>query len=381
VVNLACPLNGERQEFQMDDGELCYRILAINPGSTSTKVALFENETPLLQETIRYDRAELAPFPHVADQFPFRRDSVIRWLGEKGISLDTVDAVVGRGGILGPLESGTYRINEAMIEEMLTVGPREHASNLGVLISEEIATRVGAPAFTVDPVAVDELEEIARFTGLAEIRRRSLSHALNIKAVARRAAAELGRSYEDVNLIVAHLGGGISVTSHRRGRMIDVNNALDAGPFSPERCGTLPLTDLIEMCFSGRFDKEELKRYLIGQGGLVSHLGTNSTIKVEERIAQGDRHALLISQAMAYQIAKEIGAMATVLQGDVDAIVLTGGVAHWQDMVSWIRQRAGFIAPVMVFPGEDEMLSLAQGVLRVLRGEEEAKTYVPRETV
>lgn len=356
-------------------GEQAYLILVINPGSTSTKVALFENENPLLQETLRYNTADLAPFPHIADQYAFRRDSILQWLGERDITLESLDAVVGRGGLFGPLGSGTYRVNEAMLEEMRQPGPREHASNLGVLIAQEIAGRAGVPAFTVDPVSVDEFDEIARISGLAEIERRSLSHALNIKAVARRAAADLGKRYQDLNLVIAHLGGGISVTAHRQGRMVDVNNALDAGPFSPERCGTLPLTDLIELCYSGRFDREGLKRDLIGRGGLVSHLGTNSTIEVEQRIAQGDRHALLVSQAMAYQIAKEIGAMATVLQGQVDAIVLTGGVAHWDDLVEWIRQRVSTIAPVRVYPGEDEMLALAQGALRVLSGEEGAKNY------
>ena len=356
-----------------------YRILVINPGSTSTKVALFEDETPLLQETLRYDAADLAPFAHIADQYAFRRDSVLRWLERNGVAPETLSAVVGRGGLFRPLESGTYRVNEVMLEEMRRPGPREHASNLGVLIAQEIAGPLGIPAFTVDPVSVDEFDDLARFSGLAEIRRQSLSHALNIKAVARRAAADLGRRYQDLNLVIAHLGGGISVTAHRRGRMVDVNNALDAGPFSPERCGTLPLTDLIELCYSGRFTKEELKKYLVGKGGLVSHLGTNSTIEVEKRIAAGDAHALLVSQAMAYQIAKEIGAMATVLKGEVDAIVLTGGVAHWKDLVAWIGERVAFIAPVLVYPGEDEMLALAQGALRVLRGEEEARTYVPRQ--
>lgn len=359
--------------------EQTLHILVVNPGSTSTKVALYGNETPLLQDTLRYDAAELAPFPHIADQYAFRRDSVLRWLEQNGVALASLSAMVGRGGLLRPLESGTYRINAAMLEDMRNPGPREHAANLGVLIAQEIADRAGVPAFTVDPVAVDEFDDIARISGLAEIRRQSLSHALNIKAVARRAAADMGRRYQEMNMVVAHLGGGISVTAHRQGRMVDVNNALDAGPFSPERSGTLPLTDLIELCYSGRFSKEALKKHLVGEGGLVSHLGTNSTIEVEKRIAAGDKKALLVSQAMAYQIAKEIGAMATVLYGQVDAIVLTGGVAHWKDLVEWVRARVAFIAPVVVHPGEDEMLALAEGALRVLRGEEEARSYVPSE--
>lgn len=359
--------------------ELSYHILVINPGSTSTKVALFHNAAPVLQETLRYDAAELAPFPHIADQYAFRRDSVLQWLETNGIAVKSLSAVVGRGGLFRPLESGTYRVNRAMLEDMRDPGPREHASNLGVLIAQEIADRAGAAAFTVDPVSVDEFDDVARISGLAEIERQSLSHALNIKAVARRAAADQGRQYADMNLVVAHLGGGISITAHRRGRMVDVNNALDAGPFAPERSGTLPLTDLVEMCYSGRFTKKELKKRLVGGGGLVSHLGTNSTIEVEKRIAAGDARARLVSQAMAYQIAKEIGAMATVLQGQVDAIVITGGVARWQELVTWIRERVAFLAPVLVYPGEDEMLALAEGALRVLRGEEQARSYMPGE--
>jgi len=357
--------------------EPVYPILVINPGSTSTKVALFHDDVPVRQETLRYDTAELAPFPHIADQYAFRRDSVLQWLEKNGIAVTSLRAVVGRGGLFRPLASGTYRVNQAMLDDMRDPGPREHASNLGVLIAQEIADRAGAAAFTVDPVSVDEFDDIARLSGLAEVERQSLSHALNIKAVARRAAADQGRRYAEMNMVVAHLGGGISVTAHRRGRMVDVNNAIDAGPFSPERSGTLPLTDLIEMCYGGRFTKKELKKHLVGGGGLVSHLGTNSTIEVEKRIAAGDERARLVSQAMAYQIAKEIGAMATVLHGQVDAIVLTGGVARWQALVEWIGERVASIAPVLVYPGEDEMLALAEGALRVLRGEEEAQHYAP----
>ena len=358
--------------------EQTFRILAINPGSTSTKVALFAGEEAVLQETLRYEAAELAPFPHIADQYAFRRDSVLRWLEANGVALDSLHAVVGRGGLFGPMESGTYRVNEAMLQEMRLPGPREHASNLGVLIAQEIAERAGVAAFTVDPPAVDEMDDIARISGLAEIEWPSFSHALNTKAIARRAAADLGKSYADLNLVVAHIGGGISITAHRKGRMVDVRGGIDSGPLSPERSGSLPLTDLIELCYSGRFAREELKKYLIGRGGLVSHLGTNSALEVEKRIGQGDLRARRVALAMAYQIGREIGAMAAALQGEVDAIVITGGMAHWQDLVEWVRQRVAFIAPVRVYPGEDELLALAQGALRVLRGEEEAMTYVPR---
>jgi butyrate kinase len=355
-----------------------YRILAINPGSTSTKVALFENDTLLLQETLRYDTDALAPFAHVPDQYSFRRDSVLHWLEKHGVAVNGLDAVVGRGGLFGPLESGTYAVNQSMLEEMQAIGPREHASNLGVLIAREIAGLAGAPAFTVDPVTVDEMDDIARYSGLAGIERHSIGHALNIKAVARRAAADHFADYAELNLIIAHLGGGVSVTAHRHGRMVDVSGALDAGPFSPERSGTLPLLDVVELCFGGTCTKAEIKKKLIGQGGLVSYLGTNSAIEVGRRIAAGDSQALAVARAMAYQIAKEIGAMATVLNGDVDAIVLTGGVAHWSELVEWIRERVGWIATVWAYPGEDEMLALAQGALRVLRNEEVARVYAPR---
>ena len=355
-----------------------HRILAINPGSTSTKVALFENDALLLQDTLRYDTADLASFDHVPDQYCFRRDTVLNWLKKNRIEVSGLDAVVGRGGLFGPLESGTYAVNPAMLEEMRAIGPRQHASNLGVLIADEIAGRAGAQAFTVDPVTVDEMDDVARYSGLAQIQRQSIAHALNIKAVARRAAADHFAEYRELNLIIAHLGGGISVTAHRQGRMVDVSGGLDAGPFSPERSGTLPLLDVVELCFAGTETREQIKKMLIGQGGLVSYLGTNSAIEVGRRIAGGDGEALEVAQAMAYQVAKEIGAMATVLNGDVDAILLTGGVAHWSDMVDWIRDRVGFIATVWVYPGEDELLALAEGALRVLRGIEEARQYVPK---
>ncbi len=356
--------------------EQIYRILAINPGSTSTKVALFEDEAPRLQETLRYDAAELSTFAHVADQYVFRRDGLLRWLDKNDVALESLDAIVGRGGLLHSMVSGTYRVNQDMLDEMRAPGPREHAANLGVLLAQDIADRVGVPAFTVDPPAVDELDEIARISGLAEIEWPSLSHALNTKAIARRAARDLGRPYPELRLVVAHLGGGISITAHRDGCMVDLRGGMDSGPFSPERSGTLPLTELVELCYSGRFTKEDMKKHLVGQGGMVSLLGTNSTIAVEKRIAAGDARALLVSQAMAYQIAKDIGAMATALSGQVDAIVITGGIAHWHDLVEWIRERVRWIAPVLIYPGEDEMLALAQGALRVLRGEEMANVYV-----
>jgi len=359
-----------------------YRVLTINPGSTSTKVAVYDDESPLFVETVRHSSAELAAYPRILDQYAFRRDAVLGLLADHGVALDSLDAVVGRGGILRPIESGTYLVNERMLAELRTPKEREHASNLGAIIADEIARRAGVPAFIVDPVCVDEFEPIARISGLPEIERRSLSHALNLKMVARRAAKELGRAYSEVNLVVVHMGGGISVAPHKRGRQVDVNQALDGtGPFSPERAGGLPVGDVLRMAYSvPPYDKthytyEEMFRKIVGQGGLVAHLGTNDATEVERRIANGDEHARLIYEAMAYQIAKEIGLMATVLKGEVDAIVLTGGLAHSEMLLEWICERVAWIAPILVYPGEDEMLAMAQGALRVLRGEEQAREY------
>jgi len=354
-----------------------HRILTINPGSTSTKVAVYKDEHPIFVETIPHSAKEISAFPRIADQYAFRRDAVLRLLDAQEIRLDSLDAVVGRGGILKPIPSGTYRVNERMLDELRHPKEREHASNLGAIIADEIAQRIGIPAFIVDPVCVDEFDDIARISGLPEIERRSLSHALNLKAAAQRAASELGQRYDEVNLVVAHLGGGISVSPHRRGRMVDVNQALDGtGPFAPERAGGLPVGDVIRLCYSSKYTYEEMSKKIAGRGGLVAHLGTNDARQVERRIIEeGDEHARLIYQAMAYQIAKEIGLMATVLKGDVDAIVLTGGLARSEMLVDWIVERVEWIAPVMIYPGEDEMLAMAQGALRVLRGQEEAQDY------
>lgn len=359
-----------------------YHVLTINPGSTSTKVALYEGERPLFVETVHHSAEEIAAFPHIADQYAFRRDAVLSLLDEKGIGLDSLDAVVGRGGILRPIRSDTYLVNEKMLNELRHPQEREHASNLGAIIADEIARRAGVPAFIVDPVCVDEFDEIARISGLPEIERRSLSHALNLKAAARQAARDLGKRYDEVNLLVVHLGGGISVSPHRRGRMVDVNQALDGtGPFAPERAGGLPVGDVLRLAYSvpphdeAHYTYEEMFKKIAGRGGLVAHLGTNDAREVERRIEEGDEYAKLIYEAMAYQIAKEIGLMATVLKGDVDAIVLTGGLARSDMLVDWIVQRVEWIAPVMIYPGEDEMLAMAQGALRVLRDEEKARDY------
>jgi butyrate kinase len=353
-----------------------YRILAINPGSTSTKLAVYEDETPIFVETRQHKAEQLGAFTHIADQYALRRDAVIEALHAHGVSRSDLHAVVGRGGVLRPISSGTYGVNARMLEHLRTPGEREHASNLGALIADEIARSAGVPAYIVDPVCVDEFDEIARISGWPEVERRSLSHALNMKAQARCASQELGRPYRELDLVIAHLGGGISVSAHHHGRMTDVNQALDGtGPFSPERSGGLPVGDLARICFSGRYTYEEIFMKISRRGGLLAHLGTNDATEVERRISAGDARARLVYEAMAYQIAKEIGLMATVLCGHVDAIVITGGLAYSRMLIDWVIARVHWIAPVMVYPGEDELLALTQGVLRVLRGQEQAKEY------
>jgi len=359
------------------------RLLVINPGSTSTKVAVYEDEQPLFVETLRHTSEEIGAFERMLDQFEFRLRVVLSFLEAQNIPLGSLAAAVGRGGLLRPVPSGTFVVNARMIADLSDPNTiRPHASMHGALIAHEIARRTGIPAFIVDPVCVDEFDDLARVSGLPEIERKSYSHALNLKAVARRAARDLGRPYSDLDLVMVHLGGGISVTAHHKGRMVDVNQALDGtGPFAPERSGGLPVGDVARMCFGvAPFDGlnlsyDDVFDKLAGRGGLVAHLGTNNGLEVERRIAGGDAHAKLVYEAMAYQIAKEIGAMATVLKGRAAAIVLTGGLAHSEMLVRWIRERVDWIAPIMVYAGEDEMLALAQGALRVLRGEEQALEY------
>lgn len=354
---------------------MSYRILAINPGSTSTKIAVFEDEKNIFIKSLRHSSEKIGSFPDIYSQYDFRKQAIIEELKEANIDIKSFDAVVGRGGLFKPIQSGTYLVNEAMIEDIKH--PRgEHASNLGAILANEIAQLNNVPAFIVDPVAVDEMEDIARYTGMPEIKRQSLFHALNQKAVARKAAKDLGRPYEELNLVVAHLGGGISVGAHHLGRVIDVNNALDGdGPMSPERSGTVPLGPLYKMALSGKYTLKEIQRKNYGNGGMVAYLGTNNGAEIEERINNGDEQAKFIQDVMCYQIAKSIGAYATVLKGDVDAIVLTGGLAYGKDLVNIIKERVEFISQVLVYPGEDEMEALALGALRVLKNEETPKQY------
>ncbi|MGI6585162.1 MAG: butyrate kinase [Gracilibacteraceae bacterium] len=353
-----------------------YRLLIINPGSTSTKIAIFDNEKPVLEQTLRHSNEELAPYTTIIEQYEFRKNVILDTLNANGINITKLSAVIGRGGLLKPIESGTYRVNSKMLEDLRHRPMGQHASNLGAIIANEIASQLGIPAFIVDPVVVDEMDDIARISGMPEIERLSIFHALNQKAVGRKAAADLGKKYEELNLIIAHLGGGISVGAHKKGRVVDVNNALDGeGPFSPERTGGLPVSGLIKLCFSGKYTLDEIKKKITGNGGLVAYLGTNDGREVVKIIEEGNKEAELIYKAMAYQVAKEIGACAAVLEGKVDAICLTGGLAYDKHLTGWIRERVEFISDVKIYPGEDEMIALTEGGLRVLRGEEEAREY------
>jgi len=353
-----------------------FKILVINPGSTSTKIALYKNEEELFSTNISHDIHTISKYERIIDQFDFRKETILKELDKRGIKLEELSAVVGRGGLLKPIPGGTYKVTPKMLEHLKIGIQGEHASNLGGLLADSIASPLGIPAFIVDPVVVDEMEPIAKITGLPEIKRRSIFHALNQKRVARLAAKDLGKTYETVNLIVVHLGGGISIGVHKRGKVVDVNNALNGdGPFAPERAGSLPAWDLVKLVLSGQYTEGELKKKLAGKGGIVAHLGTNDMRDVEKRIAQGDKEAEFIMEAMAYNVAKWIGAGATVLKGNVDAIVISGGLAYYQKFIDWIKERVNFISRILLYPGGDEMRALLEGALRVLRGEEEAKIY------
>lgn len=354
-----------------------YTIFVINPGSTSTKLALFENESPVWQSNIPYLHDRLAPFKSAMEQLEMRRSDIIKVLEEKNTDVRSLSAVVSRGGPFKPLESGTFRIHPQLLSDIQAGRIQaEHISNIGVFLADRFVRNTDVPAFFVDPVSVDEFESVARLSGMPEIERRSLVHALNIRAVARKAADRLGRSFSDLNFVIAHLGGGISICPLKRGRIVDANNAVEEGPFSPERSGALPASSLVALCYSGKFTVAEMKKKIVGLGGLIAYLGTNDARIVERRIAEGDSRAELVYRAMAYQISKEIGAMAAVLSGEIDGVVLTGGLAHSKLLTEWINERVSFFGPVFIFPGEIEMEALALGVLRVLRGEEKSKSYI-----
>jgi butyrate kinase len=353
------------------------RILAINPGSTSTKIAVYKDYDPVLVKTIRHSVEELEGFEKITYQFHFRKEIILKELEDAEIDLNKIKVIVGRGGLLRPIESGVYEVNEKMKKDLLDSPFGEHASNLGALIADDLAQSLpDARAFITDPVVVDELCDLARVSGHPEFQRVSIFHALNQKAVARNFASSKKLKYEDLNLIVIHLGGGITVGAHQKGRVIDVNQGLDGeGPFSPERSGTLPTGDLVKLCYSGKYSLATLKKMVKGEGGMVAHLGTNNCVEVEKRIEEGDGKARLIFESMAYQVAKWTGAMATVLKGQVDAILITGGIAHSKNFTNLISERIQWIGPVHVYPGEDEMWALAMSGLRVLTGEAIPKVY------
>ncbi|MCD4772885.1 MAG: butyrate kinase [Bacteroidales bacterium] len=353
------------------------RILVINPGSTSTKIAVFQNKEPIFIKNIKHSAKDLAKFEKISDQFQFRKKIIINELNIAGVSEDNVRAVVGRGGLLKPIESGTYLVNKRMIHDLKNSPIGEHASNLGGLIADDIAKSLpNAKAYISNPVVVDELCDLARISGHPLFQRKSIFHALNQKAVAQQHAKSIMKKYEDLNLIVVHLGGGITVGAHKKGQVIDVNQGLDGeGPFSPERSGTLPVGDLVKMCFSGEYTEKEIKKMITGKGGLVAYVGTNNAYEVEQRIEKGDKEAKLYYEAMAFQVSKSIGAAVAVLKGDIDGILITGGIAHDKWFVNKMIERIYKFGPVHVYPGEDEMKALAMNAYMVLTGEIQAKVY------
>lgn len=355
---------------------MAYKSLIINPGSTSTKIGVFEDETLLFEETLRHSTEELAPYPSVVGQKRFRKDLIINFLKEKNFDLKELDVIVGRGGLLKPIPGGTYRVTDELLADLQVGKQGQHASNLGGILAREIGDELGVPSFIVDPVVVDELIPSSRLSGVPELPRVSIFHALNQKAVAKRYAKESGRKYEDLNLIVVHLGGGVSVGAHRKGKVIDIFNALDGdGAFSPERAGAVPVGALVKLCFSGRYTEKEVYRKLVGNGGFNAYLGTNDAREVSARAETGDDKATLVLEAFWQQVSKNVGAMAAVLEGNVDKIILTGGIAYNKRTCDELQRRCSWIADFIIYPGEDELLALAQGALRVLNGEEKVMEY------
>lgn len=352
------------------------KSLIINPGSTSTKIGVFEDETLLFEETLRHSTEEIAQYATIVDQKDFRKDIIVNLLKEKNFDIKSLDVVVGRGGMLKPIPGGTYAVSDALLEDLKIGFQGQHASNLGGILAREIADSIGVKSFIVDPVVVDELMPISRYSGVPELPRVSIFHALNQKAVAKRYAKEAGKSYDSLNLIVVHMGGGVSVGPHKNGKVIDIFNALDGdGAFSPERAGAVPPGALIKMCFSGKYSEKEVYKKIVGNGGFNAYLGTNDMRDVEKMVNDGNAEAAEIRDAFILQVSKNIGAMATVLNGKVDQIIVTGGIAYDKAVVAGLKERCEWIAPFTVYPGEDELLALAQGGLRVLNGEEKALEY------
>ena len=355
---------------------MAVKSLIINPGSTSTKIGVFEDETLLFEETLRHSTEEISKYASIVDQKDFRKEIITNLLKEKDFDINSLNMVVGRGGMLKPIPGGTYAVTDDLLEDLKIGKQGQHASNLGGILAREIGDSIGVPSFIVDPVVVDELCDIARYSGVPELPRTSVFHALNQKAVAKRYAKETGKPYDTLNLIVVHMGGGVSVGAHEKGRIIDVFNALDGdGAFSPERAGGAPVGALIKMCFSGEYTEKEIYKKFVGNGGFNAYLGTNDMRDVEKMVDNGDAKAKEIRDAFIFQVSKDMGSMACVLNGIVDQIVVTGGIAYDKGVVAGLKERCEWIAPFTVYPGEDELLALVQGGLRVVNGEEEAMKY------
>ena len=352
------------------------KSLIINPGSTSTKIGVFEDETLLFEETLRHSTEEISQYASIVDQKDFRKNIIVNLLNEKNFDINSLNMVVGRGGMLKPIPGGTYAVTDDLLEDLKIGKQGQHASNLGGILAREIGDSIGAPSFIVDPVVVDEMMPIARYSGVPELPRTSVFHALNQKAVAKRYANEIGKAYTDLNLIVVHMGGGVSVGAHKNGRVVDIFNALDGdGAFSPERAGSVPSGALIKMCFSGKYTEKEVYKKIVGNGGFNAYMGTNDMRDVEKAVLAGDEKAIEYRDAFILQVAKDMGSMACVLDGKVDQIIVTGGIAYDKGVVAGLKERAEWIAPFTVYPGEDELLALVQGGLRVINGVEEAMKY------
>ena len=352
------------------------KSLIINPGSTSTKIGVFEDETLLFDETLRHSTEEIASYPSIFAQKDFRKNIILDFLKGKDFDVKSLDFIVGRGGMLKPIPGGTYEVTPELLKDLEVGVQGQHASNLGGILAKEIGDSIGVPSYIVDPVVVDEMMDIARYSGCPELPRVSKFHALNQKAVAKRYAKEAGRKYEDLNLIVVHMGGGCSVGPHKEGRVIDIFNALDGdGAFSPERAGAVPPGALIKLCFSGKYDENQIYKMIVGNGGFNAYLGTNDMRDVDKMVDEGDEKAAKAREAFILQMAKDIGSMACVLNGKVDQIIVTGGIAYDKAVVAGLKERCEWIAPFTVYPGEDELLALAQGGLRVMNKEEEPMPY------
>ena len=355
---------------------MAVKSLIINPGSTSTKIGVFEDETLLFEETLRHSTEEIASYASIVDQKDFRKQIILDLLKEKAFDIHSLQVVVGRGGMLKPIPGGTYAVSDGLLEDLKIGKQGQHASNLGGILAREIGDSIGVPSYIVDPVVVDELMPISRYSGVPELPRTSVFHALNQKAVAKRYAKEQGKAYDSLNLIVVHMGGGVSVGAHEKGRVVDVFNALEGdGAFSPERAGAVPTGALIKMCFSGEYTEKEVYKKVVGNGGFNAYVGTNDMRDVEKMVQGGDQKAAEVREAFIMQVAKNIGSMACVLKGQIDQIIITGGIAYDKVVVGGLKERAGFLAPITVYPGEDELLALAQGALRVMSGEEKAMEY------